>query len=99
MAPQGRLQQGGVIVIARQQRHGQPGSGEQLSELHIASPALVLAEITADQQQIRDIPKGGKSLLQAMAELSQGGAAPVATPPLTKKMGITELQNPERMTA
>lgn len=91
------LEQAGVIVIAGQQRHRPVVVVEQPPQLDVAPPALVVAEIAADQQQIR----GGGRLLQLPVGLLQtvtqtGQGLPASHQPLRirQQMGITQLQNP-----
>ena len=90
-----RLQQERVIVVPRQQRQGKAGGGEQGSEMDVATPALVLAEITADQQQIRRSTNGFEGLKETVTQLLEGGTTPVATLLLAQQVGIAELQHPQ----
>ena len=83
-APQGGPQQGRVIVVARQQGHRQglasrgiaQGLIQQFRQPDVPTPGLVLAEVTADQQQVGGLP-GGPQLVEGLHAARGGaGAAP-----------------------
>jgi hypothetical protein len=60
--------------------------------LAITAPALVLAEIAADQQQIGPSPQLIQRLLESVAQVATGVEAPVAAVAVGEEMGITELE-------
>ena len=93
-AAQGGAKQLRVVVVSRQQGDRKAQGFEQPSELHVARQALVLAEVAAEQQQIRRPVKGGEGLLQPVGEPATRPSASVAALHLRQEVGITELQDP-----
>lgn len=88
------------MVASQQQRRpqlGQRGKGQQIPQLPVATPAFVVAEVTADQEAVREFPGGTQlfeGLVQPMAQQGQGGAAAAATSWIGKEMGVTQLEDP-----
>ena len=94
--PQGRTQQGLVVMVA-----GGQGQGDLPKRLHliqrvqqtpVATPALVLAEVSGDQEEIRSPIDLRQGLPEAMDEGGHGGAAPAEAIGIRQKVGITELK-------
>jgi hypothetical protein len=88
------------MVAGQQQRRpqlGQRGEGQQIPQLPIATPAFVVAEVTADQEAVRGFPDGTQlleGLIQPMAQQDQGWAASAATGWISQQMGVTQLEDP-----
>ena len=98
-APQGGPQQGGVVVVARQQRHRQRQRLQHFPQADVTAPALVIAEVTADQQQIGGLPERPKlaeGLLEPMVQQVQRRPAMAAAGGIGEQMGITQLKNSHR---
>ena len=89
---QHRLQQQRVIVVAGQQADGNVDvTIQQASQADVAAPALVLAEITADQQQIGTF---ALPLQQSSFQQRKGGPFPHQGRIGGHQMGVTQLQDP-----
>jgi hypothetical protein len=88
------------MVAGQKQRRpqlGERGKGQQIPQQPIATPAFVVAEVTADQEAVREFPGGTQlleGLVQPMAQQGQGGAAAAATGWISKQMGVTQLEDP-----
>jgi hypothetical protein len=93
---QGRAKQGQMVMVTRGQ-----GQGHLLKRLKliqsvqqtpIATPTLVLAEVSGDQEQIRSPIDLNQGLPEAMDQGSHGGATAAITTWVCQQMGIAELQ-------
>jgi len=91
--PENLPQQGGIVVIAGKQRQGKACRGQQVAQMAIASQAFVLAEIAADQEQIRPPVQLGQGLRQPVAEMLEGNDISVITCLVCEEVGITQLEN------
>jgi hypothetical protein len=96
-----------MVVVARQQdrcrdpprRGGGEGFGElgsqNLAEPPVATPALVLAEVAADQQAIRERPAGpelGEGLPEPVPQQGRWPSTPQAAGRVRQQVGIAELE-------
>ena len=107
---EGGAKQLGMVVVARQQDRcrypprcgGGEGFGElgsqNLAKTPVAVPALVMAEIAADQQPIRERTVGlelGEGLPEPMTQQGRWPSAPQAAGRVRQQVGIAELQEAE----
>jgi hypothetical protein len=87
-----------MIVVARDQGHRKPAQQIQLfkdlPQAHVATPALVLAEIPADQQQIRWLLQLPQGLPQAFQQGPTGRETAAMALGVGQQMGIAELKDP-----
>ena len=95
LAPEGGPQQAWVIVVARQQGRRHCPRFQQLPQAHVATQALVLAEITSDQEQIRGVTQLQERLVPSVLQRIQGHSAATASTGIRQQVGITQLQHPQ----
>ena len=91
-----RAQQGGVIVVAGEQVNGPRPGTQAFAQGHIAAPALVIAEIAAEQQAIHADPLR-RQLIQCLPQpLCQGQGGGATGDPggrVGQEVGVAELKD------
>jgi hypothetical protein len=65
---------------------------QRIQQTPVATPALVLAEVSGDQEEIRSPIDLRQGLPEAMDEGGRGGATPAEAIGIRQKVGITELK-------
>ena len=84
-----------MVVVTSHQGHRQGQISQHGAQALVAARALVLAEIAADQQQIRSLPAGGqliKGRREAVAQPMLGSPTPDVGPGVGQKVGVAQLQ-------